>query len=83
MRPRAPPGLPHTRPAMLVEAETPLLFWRKHGGMTQTTLSKTSGISQSYLAALEGGTRAGTLKVWLKLSRALGVPIEALVGESG
>jgi DNA-binding XRE family transcriptional regulator len=60
---------------------TPLSFWRANRGLTQVALAKRVGISQSYLAGLEKGKRKGDPALFLKLARALGVPMEALVVE--
>ncbi len=63
-------------------APTPLAFWRNKRKLTQTNLAKRVGISQSYLAGLEKGSRKGDPALFLKLARALNVPMEALVVET-
>ena len=63
----------------LFAAPTPLAFWRNRRGLTQAVLAKRVGISQSYLAGLEKGKRKGDPTHFLKLARALNVPMEALV----
>ena len=60
---------------------TPLSFWRGKKGLTQAVLAKRVGISQSYLAGLEKGKRKGDPALFLRLARALNVPMEALVAE--
>jgi DNA-binding XRE family transcriptional regulator len=60
-------------------APTPLAFWRNKRELTQTNLAKRVGISQSYLAGLEKGSRKGDPALFMKLARALNVPMEALV----
>lgn len=62
---------------------TPLPFWRGKKGLTQAALAKSVGISQSYLAGLEKGKRKGDPALFLRLARALDVPMEALVAEEG
>jgi transcriptional regulator with XRE-family HTH domain len=47
----------------------------------QDTLAQRVGISQSYLAGLEKGSRKGDPVLFLKLARTLNVPMEALVVE--
>jgi DNA-binding XRE family transcriptional regulator len=58
---------------------TPLAFWRGKRGMTQAAMAKLAGISQSYVAGLESGSRKGDPALFLRLARALNVPMEALV----
>lgn len=60
-------------------AQSPLAFWRKHRGLTQTALAATAGITQPYLAQIEGGSRDGNVALFAKLARALRVRIEDLV----
>ena len=60
---------------------TPLSFWRSKRKLTQAVLAHRVGISQSYLAGLEKGKRKGDPALFLKLARALDVPMEALVVE--
>lgn len=73
------PGLTADQTRALVAARSPLAFWRGYRGMTQTALASMSGIAQNYLSDLENGKRAGSVDLWLKLGRALDVPVEALV----
>ena len=60
-------------------AATPLAFWRKKRGLTQTQLADTIGISQAYLAQIETGKRTGDVEVHSKLARALNLRIEDLL----
>jgi DNA-binding XRE family transcriptional regulator len=60
-------------------AQSPLAFWRKHRGLTQTALSAAAGITQPYLAQIEGGSRGGDVALFAKFARALRVRIEDLV----
>ncbi len=60
---------------------TPLAFWRKKRGLTQAALAGSAGISQSYLAGLERGSRKGDPALFLRLARALSVRMEDLVTE--
>jgi DNA-binding XRE family transcriptional regulator len=60
---------------------TPLAFWRKKRGLTQRALAEAAGVSQSYLAGLEGGKRRGDPVLFLRLSRALRIRMEDIVAE--
>lgn len=64
-----------------LDAPTPLFFWRGKRMLTQAVLAQSVGISQSYLAGLEKGKRKGDPALFLRLARALNVPMEALVAE--
>ncbi|MDB5651547.1 MAG: anaerobic benzoate catabolism transcriptional regulator [Hyphomicrobiales bacterium] len=63
----------------LIDAATPLAFWRSKRRITQTDLAKAAGISQSYVAGLESGARKGDPALFLRLARALNVSMESLV----
>ncbi len=45
-------------------AATPLPFWRKRAGKTQAALAAEVGISQAFLAQIEGGVREVVLPCW-------------------
>jgi DNA-binding XRE family transcriptional regulator len=66
----------------LVVARSPLAFWRKYRSRTQSALAQSVGITQNYLSDIENGKRSGDVTLWLRLSRALELPVEALVDES-
>ncbi len=53
---------------------------RARRGMTRKILAKDSGVSERYLAQLEGGRGNASLLILRQLARALDVPLEALVG---
>lgn len=63
------------------EAPTPLHFWRRKRGMTQTELAEKAGISQNYVASLEAGSRKGDPALFKKLATALHMPMEQLVAD--
>ncbi len=65
----------------LLEAPTPLAFWRRKRGLTQSALAKRASISQSYLASLEAGKRKGGPALVKRLARALALRMENLVAE--
>ena len=62
-------------------AASPLAFWRKRAGKTQARLAAEVGVSQPFLAQIEGGAREGSVAVLVRVARALGVRVDDLVGE--
>ncbi len=54
-------------------AATPLGLWRKHRGFTQAQMAQAIGVSQPYLAQLETGQSEGSVSVYQRLARSLGV----------
>ena len=60
-------------------AATPLAFWRRHRGFTQADMAKEIGVSQPYLAQLENGQREGSISVYRRLTRRLGVGVDELL----
>lgn len=65
----------------LLAAPTPLAFWRRKRGLTQSALAKRASISQSYLASLEAGKRKGDPALVKRLARALALRMEDLVAD--
>jgi DNA-binding XRE family transcriptional regulator len=76
------PGLSTDEARALVAAVSPLAFWRKYRGLTQAVLATSAGIAQNYLSEIENGRRGGDVMLWLRLARALDLPVEVLVDES-
>ena len=62
-------------------ATTALAFWRRHRGLTQVGLAEKVGITQPYLAQIEGGKRTGDVHLYARLARALRVRIEDVVAD--
>ncbi len=60
-------------------AQSPLAFWRRRRGLTQAVLAASAGITQPYLAQIEGGSRGGDVALFAKFARELRVRIEDLV----
>jgi DNA-binding XRE family transcriptional regulator len=60
-------------------AATPLAFWRKHRGFTQADMAQEIGVSQPYLAQLENGQREGSVSVYQRLARRLGLSVDELL----
>lgn len=66
----------------LLAGEAPAKVWREHRGLTQAALARQSGVSQSYIAMLERGTRRGTTHKLAQLARALEVDLDDLLPEA-
>jgi DNA-binding XRE family transcriptional regulator len=85
MRDVASGGMPMIADADMdayLAAPTPLAFWRKHRGMTQTQLAEAAEVSQPYIAQLEAGAKHGAAAaVYARLARCLGVRIDDLIEE--
>ena len=75
------PGFTADEALAFAKAASPLAFWRGRKNKTQTTLAAEVGISQNMLSAIENGKRGGDVGLWLRLSRALEVPVDQLVDE--
>jgi DNA-binding XRE family transcriptional regulator len=64
-------------------AATPLAFWRRHRGLTQADMAQLAGVSQPYLAQLENGQREGSVSVYRRLARGLGLSVDELLPDEG
>ena len=64
-------------------AASPLAFWRKRRGLTQSALAGDAGISQAYLSQIETGARVGDVLLYVRLARTLGLRVEDLVDDAG
>jgi DNA-binding XRE family transcriptional regulator len=62
-------------------SKTPLAFYRKKRGMSQDTLAKRAGVTQSYLSEIEIGRKSGDVRTLRKLADALKVSLDHLVPE--
>jgi DNA-binding XRE family transcriptional regulator len=76
------PGLTPAETLAFATAISPLAFWRKKRGMTQAQLAKAVGVAQGYISELENGNRGGDVGLWIKMSKALDLPLEAIVEEA-
>jgi DNA-binding XRE family transcriptional regulator len=65
-----------------LEAATPLAFWRRHRGFTQADMARLAGLSQPYLAQMENGKREGSVSVYRRLARTLGVSVDELLPDT-
>ena len=63
----------------LLTGESPVKVWRQKIGMTQRQLATHAGVSQSQLAEIETGAKAGSIDTLRKLAAALKVDLDALV----
>jgi DNA-binding XRE family transcriptional regulator len=71
--------LTHVEVTELLAAPTPLAFWRRRRGLTQAALADAVGISQAYLAQIEGGKRTGDVKVYQRVASVLRVDVDDLL----
>ena len=58
---------------------TPLAFWRRRAQKTQSALAIEVGVSQAFLAQIEGGKREASVSVLVRIAQALGVRLDDLV----
>jgi ribosome-binding protein aMBF1 (putative translation factor) len=63
----------------LLAARTPLAFWRKKRGLTQTDLAKAAGIAQGFLSEIESGLKTGDITVLQRIAMALEISLLELV----
>ena len=63
----------------IIDGENALRVYREYRGLTQVALAEKSGVSRSYIADIETGSRDGTVSAYRKLADALGVLIDDLV----
>jgi DNA-binding XRE family transcriptional regulator len=75
------PGLTASEMRELLAAATPLAFWRRRRGLSQATLAQAVGLTQNYVSDLETGKREGRPAHWVKIARALDVPLEELIAD--
>lgn len=73
------PTLSQTELDAFLASPTALAFFRRRAGLTQAALGRLVGISQAYLAQMENGARTGTVTLYVRLAKALGVRVEDLV----
>jgi ribosome-binding protein aMBF1 (putative translation factor) len=63
----------------LLAARTPLAFWRKNRGLTQSELAKKTEIAQGFLSEIENGLKTGDVMVLQRIATALGISLLELV----
>jgi transcriptional regulator with XRE-family HTH domain len=65
--------------SQLLEAKTPLAFWRKHRGVTQQALSKSVGVAQGFISEIENGAKTGDVQTLAVIAKALEISLDDLV----
>jgi ribosome-binding protein aMBF1 (putative translation factor) len=65
----------------LLAAKTPLAFWRKKRGLTQTDLAKAAKIAQGFLSEIESGLKTGDVTVLQRIAVALEISLLDLVAD--
>jgi transcriptional regulator with XRE-family HTH domain len=65
--------------SQLLDAKTPLAFWRKHRGMTQDALAKLIGVAQGFVSEIESGTKTGDVQTLAAMARVLSISLDDLV----
>jgi ribosome-binding protein aMBF1 (putative translation factor) len=63
----------------LLAARTPLAFWRRKRGVTQTDLAKAAGVAQGFLSEIESGLKTGDVTVLQRIAKALEISLLELV----
>jgi transcriptional regulator with XRE-family HTH domain len=63
----------------LLDARTPLAFWRRHRGMTQKALAKAIGVAQGFISEIESGAKTGDVQTLAAIAKALAVSLDDLV----
>jgi ribosome-binding protein aMBF1 (putative translation factor) len=64
----------------VIDGASFITIWRERAGLSQRQLSANASISPSYLAEIEAGKKPGSLAATAAIAKALGVPIDILVG---
>jgi DNA-binding XRE family transcriptional regulator len=64
-----------------LEGVHPLKAWREYRGITQTELGSRSAVARDLIAQIETHKKQGSVATLDRLAQALGIPIEALIGE--
>ncbi len=78
--PKAPPKVPHA--AYLRQLGDRVRDARARAGMTRKALARDSGVSERYLAQLEGGNGNISIALLRQIAQAINLPVAELVRES-
>lgn len=63
----------------ILNGTSPVTIWRERAKLSGKALAAAAGVSQSYLAEIEGGKKPGSVAALAALAQALGVSMDALV----
>ncbi len=63
----------------LLDAPSPLSFWREKRRMTRAAVAKAANLRASDIEALELGSRAGSAEIMAKIAAALKIGVEELL----
>ncbi len=63
----------------IIAGESPLRVWRDHRGLTQSGLSRASGVNRVQIADIEAGRKSGSVETVRRLAEALGLTVDDLV----
>lgn len=55
---------------------------RRSREMTQIELAQMAGITHPHVSCIERGRNGGTLRTWLRLAKALDIPLVELLGDA-
>lgn len=66
----------------IVAGESPVRVYREYREMIQSELAKKSGVTQSYLAAIETGKKPGSASALKAIADVLGIPMDVLVANA-
>jgi DNA-binding XRE family transcriptional regulator len=64
---------------LILNDENPIKVHREYRGLTQAQLAETAGIARAYLAELEAGRKAGSIKTLKAIAAALSVDVDEIV----
>ena len=67
----------------IVAGESPVRVWRERRELTQSDLTAKAGVTQSYIAGIEAGKRAGSVKALRAIADALGTDLDEIVATRG
>jgi len=66
----------------LLEGVNPVRVFREHRKMTQRQLADAADLHQTTISQIETGERSGSVEVFLRLAKALGLDIEDLISRA-
>jgi ribosome-binding protein aMBF1 (putative translation factor) len=80
-------GEEETIPAAIVDrllaGESPVRVWREHRGLTAVVLAEMIGVTPAHISKIETGKGEPSVALLRKLSTALNVELDLLVGQGG